>query len=151
MYTGYRPLSDRIEMNVERVPESGCWVWLGFVDRAGYGQISVHRKNTTAHRAAYEAFVGPAHPDLHVCHRCDVRCCVNPGHLFLGTPKENQQDMARKNRSVYGEKNGRVKLTAQQVLEIRASTLPQRELARMYGVGQSHIQRVRTKQVWQRV
>lgn len=85
-----RPMRDRIQDRSMPVPWTGCWLWLGALDRDGYGHISVGRKtNTGAHRAAYEAFVGPIPTGMVIDHRCRVRCCVNPDHLEPVTPREN--------------------------------------------------------------
>lgn len=142
-------LANRIESRVARLPFSGCWIWEGTIaEKTGYGQISVNSKTTSAHRASFVAHKGEIRDGLHVCHTCDVRCCVNPDHLFLGTRQENQADMARKMRSVFGSKNGRAKVTREQITEIRNSSLSQRKLALIYGVSQSQMQRIKSHQCW---
>lgn len=73
------------EANVERVTESGCWIWLGQLDPGGYGKFDHGR----AHRKAYIEFRGPVPSSQHLDHLCRVRCCVNPDHLESVTPREN--------------------------------------------------------------
>jgi hypothetical protein len=88
---------------IERIPESGCWIWTGSLHYKGYGMIAKRRGNkfkpTTAHRESWEMHKGPIPAGLFVLHRCDVRCCVNPNHLFVGTAKDNTHDMIRKGRA----------------------------------------------------
>ena len=87
---------DRFEKFCEKIPEAGCWIWTGGVMNSGYGAIRVNKKNYLAHRLSYELFVNGIPNAMQVLHRCDVKTCVNPGHLFLGTHQENMADMKKK-------------------------------------------------------
>lgn len=82
----------RDRLNALTVPEpfSGCWLWIGCLDRHGYGQFNADGLvRCGAHRAAYELFVGPVAEGLDLDHLCRVPCCVNPQHLEPVTRVEN--------------------------------------------------------------
>lgn len=79
----------RIEGKVERITESGCWVWLGGSSPQGYGYMRNKGKMRKAHRVSYETFVGEIPAGLEIHHVCEVRSCVNPKHLRPVTRKQN--------------------------------------------------------------
>ena len=101
-----RPIIDRLMEKTTTDRETGCILWTGGISRGGYGKIGMggHVGRTeTAHRVVWRELRGPIPNDLCVLHKCDVRRCVNPDHLFLGTKKDNTQDMMRKGRNVPGK------------------------------------------------
>jgi len=134
-------LADRFDQKVMRLPEApGCWLWIGAMGRQGYGHLWGGATYEQAHRVSYELHRGRVPDGICVLHRCDVRACVRPDHLFLGTKMDNTQDALRKGRMRYmphfGEENGNSKLTTAIVAEIRSRWRPGigPSLAREYGV-----------------
>lgn len=112
-----------------RVQKSeGCWLWTGAKDRYGYGEwIGVKlpfRGRIKPHRASWLLHFGDIPQELWVLHKCDNRSCVRPDHLFLGTPLDNNQDMAAKGRSARGESQHSAVFAEEQVREIRRSYEP---------------------------
>lgn len=150
-----------------------CWEWTGTYYNSGYGQFALNtRTPLLAHRYAYEILHGPIPDGMYICHRCDNRRCVNPAHLFLGTPEDNTADMISKGRqqdysrvvrgadhplvrapwkAARGSSNGLAKLTEAKVADIRASTVPTRKLAKIYGVSRVTIQKIRRGLTWAHV
>lgn len=123
---------------VQRHPGNKCWGWTG-ASHGGYGQISDgRRKKVRAHRLSWIIHRGPIPPGMCVLHRCDNPECSNPRHLFLGTKKDNTQDMVAKGRSSFGSRNGQAVLREQDVVAIlkrhRTSPEPFSETASEYGV-----------------
>lgn len=115
-----------------------CWFWVGARHRLGYGLFNGRK----AHRASWEIHCGAIPAGMSVLHRCDVRNCVNPAHLFLGTQADNMRDMVAKGRHrsapAFGEANPASRLTADQVREMRAlrrgQGLSYRVIAERFGV-----------------
>lgn len=145
---------ERIESKVEKVPEAGCWIWMGATQVRGYGEILSSNRKMLAHRASYEAFVGPIPKGMYVCHACDNVYCVNPNHLFLGTQKQNLQDMAAKGRSTRGEKNAMSKLTEDNIKEIRqlfVSGVSCKKISKIFEVTTSCISKIKRKETWNHV
>lgn len=121
---------------------SGCWHWNQSLQTSGYGQLRIEGKSWLAHRASWVAHEGPIPEGLLVLHKCDNTVCVNPKHLFLGTHKDNNQDMVSKNRHLTGFCKGHTlsrtkrlrKLTDEHVAEIRSSDWVLKDLADKFKV-----------------
>ncbi len=122
----------------------GCWLWKAGAMNTGYGSFCIGaRRNRLAHRVSWFLTHG-SWPTLCVLHRCDVRRCVNPDHLFLGTRTENSADMATKLRSVN-------KLTPEQVTEIRrraAVGIPKSWIADDFGVTRTTVYDIAIGKTW---
>jgi hypothetical protein len=104
----YRPksLSDRFESKYIPEPMSGCWIWIGQTNEAGYGLIKdFGSKNVRclerAHRVAWRLYKKDPIGNLILCHKCDTPSCVNPDHLFLGTHLDNVLDCRKKGRGYH--------------------------------------------------
>ena len=149
----------RIKSRVNVNPRTGCWNWTGSFRKDGYGKLLVgskidgSRRTVTASRASYETFVGKIPPGMVVCHKCDNPRCVNPDHLFVGTWKDNFDDMVRKGRrhQARGSHIGCSKLTEAVVRRIKQSPKSTKELADRYGVHVSTIQKIKNGVSWKHV
>jgi hypothetical protein len=135
-----------------KVDTSGeCWLWTGAINPTGYGALG-RGVNSGAHRVSWQLHYGEIPPGMEVCHRCDVRSCVRPDHLFLGPHADNAADMVRKGRQAQGERAARAKLTCEQVKAIRArwasGHVSQPELASEYGVSRIAIQQILYGKTW---
>lgn len=81
--------------------EKDCWLWTGWRQPSGHGQVYYRKKLMPAHRAFYMATSGQALGRFeYVCHRCDNPPCCNPAHLFVGTQKDNMRGIVKKGRHV---------------------------------------------------
>lgn len=115
-----------------------CWLWTAAKTEAGYGLMTLHRKNVLAHRHSYILFRGEIPPGLVLMHSCDNPGCVNPWHLTPGTQKDNGLDARDKGRLKHGEQHHACRLTTEQVSEIRKSRQSLKEMAAMYGITGSY-------------
>ncbi len=154
-------------------PNTGCWLWSAGRNWSGYGQFCWRpiANHIAAHRAAWLLYRGDIPAGLHVCHRCDTPACVNPDHLFLGTPQDNSLDAWRKGRLVRfvpgsgaaalkekpwliprGERAGaKRKLGRDQILQIRdraAAGETNTALGKEYGVHRTTIRCVIARKNW---
>jgi len=148
------PLRERLLSGGTR--NGKCLLWNGRRNQDGYGMLDYRGKSERVHVLSYTTFVGPVPEGLQVHHSCNIRHCYEPSHLSVGT---NQQNMAYRNacgRQARGERHARVKLTEEQVLEIREKAkaignarkgkqrdVPSlRSLTREYGVSWRTIHRI---------
>lgn len=147
------PIETRFLLKVRKTDT--CWLWTGARCDDGYGHFNIGGHQRRAHRVAWELWRHEPIPDgLMVLHHCDVPLCVNPDHLFLGTHKDNFIDWLNKGgtrcREIYlrGEAHPRHKVTANQVLEIRTSRKSCKELARIFGLSDGQVSKIRNGTSW---
>lgn len=131
----------------------GCWL-CSLRGAGGYAAVTLDgNRSRVAHRVMFAAYKGPIPPRLVVMHSCDVRICVNPWHLSLGTDAENVADAAAKGRlrPATGEAHPSSKLTVEVVERIRSSSDPSSVWARRLGVTKTAIYSIRKGIVWKGV
>lgn len=146
-----QPFWDRVDKT------DSCWLWAGPKFWTGYGQVAVDGYPHLTHRRAWEMTHGPIPDGLCVCHHCDVRACVRPEHLFLGTHAENNLDMRTKGRSrtVRGEEHPNTRLTEADVVGIlnlaREGSMTQRAIAHQYGLSYMAVSNIVNRRRWAHV
>lgn len=134
-----------------------CWEWISGKSKDGYGQFSIGRKaenrNVRAHRVSWIIKNGNIPGDFFICHKCDNASCVNPSHLFLGTPKDNMVDMSKKGRTgiSLGENHGISVLKDFEIIEIRnriQNGESDASISRLYKVSPTNIRKIRIGKTW---
>lgn len=129
-------------------PSGDCWKWTRATSDNGYGVFGAQKRHYSTHRLAYFVSTG-IWSVVYVCHTCDWHPCCNPKHLFEGTPRQNSEDMARKNRAA---RIGRPRLTPEQVREIRAlCASAQRQhgaIATRFGVSRPLVTMIANRKAW---
>ncbi len=145
---------ERFWDKVDIIDAKKCWLWQGCPNTRGYGRFSFRGHDYKAHRVAYFLANGRINDDLMVLHKCDVRLCCNPKHLYQGNAKENTRDAIQRGHHTraFGEANGKAKLTEKQVSSIRASyrkgLITQKSLARYHGVSETTIYYICAGERW---
>ena len=139
---------------------NACWPWTGYVQQwTGYGVIGLKGKEFRVHRVAYFLEHGRIDDTLMVLHKCDVRACANPAHLYQGTAKQNSADMAQRGHTakLYGETNRKAKLTRRTVRLIKRMLsnktkgkcdLRQYEIARLFGISEATVSYLKNGGRW---
>lgn len=131
----------------------GCWERQGGTQH-GYAKIGYRGGRCYAHRVAWEVFRGSIPEGMYVCHRCDNRRCVNPGHLFIGTQKDNIADMFAKGRqstSAQRKTHGNARVSPEDVRAIRAlydADFSQQQIADLFGLNQTAISKIVRRATW---
>lgn len=152
--TGKKYIKQPIRSMKERLqkydiePEKGCWIWKGSKSKNGYGQIKVNKTTKEVHRVSYQEYKGKIPTGMIVRHICDVKHCLNPDHLILGTHKQNMKDMTDRNRQAKGEKAGNSKITEKLVISIFKDKRKNVEIARYYGVNRHTVSDIKRGKSW---
>jgi len=140
------PAAVRFWRYVDKRGPGECWNWTGYIGQHGYGTLTCPDDPAfvrTAHTLSYEIHHARPPKGLFVCHRCNNRRCVNPAHLYLGTPSQNQLDRRAAGNDNGGERNGRAKLTDEQFRKISADTRPGAIVAKEFGVSRHYVYQIR--------
>lgn len=147
-------IKEKFERYMGKKDKNDCMNWLSSIMYRGYGTFGRRIKGKPvkfrAHRFSYQLYKGKIPKGMLVCHSCDNRKCVNPDHLFLGTAKDNTQDMINKNRNNCG---GR-KLTIKKVLSIRKlhnHGISQAKIAKIFKISQPNIWSIVTNKTWKNI
>jgi hypothetical protein len=130
-----------------------CWIYMV---GARYGKMKIGEKTVSAHRYSYELHHGEVSEGKVICHKCDVKLCVNPEHLFIGTQKDNIHDMFSKNRDnrPKGSKHHNTKLNEEKVLGIKELLMKGfkiKEVAEIYKVPYSTISQIKSEKSWRHI
>lgn len=137
---------------VDKGPKRDCWEWKAGRDGHGYGMYNLNGRVRHAHVVAWVITFGEVPKRVCVCHHCDNRGCCNPSHLFLGTNRQNAEDMANKGRSAHGERHAMHKLTKEQVNTIRelyaSGGITQRRIAGMFNIDRSNVGYIVNHKTW---
>ena len=146
-------IDDRFWPKVAKATANECWLWLAAKNKGGYGVLGVGGHSTvTASRVCWELHYGEIPSGQCVLHKCDIRACVNPNHLFLGTKADNRHDCKEKGRMPIGESHGCSKLSECDVQNIRSiyasGGVSQRALGRFFNLSQGQIGQIVRREAW---
>lgn len=144
--------------NAERVSD-GCLIWLRGRGRLDYGFLTTKvfvygKRETLAHRLSWTLANGPIPSGAVIAHRCDTPPCIEPTHLFCGSPADNHADMVAKNRQAKGEATNRARFTEAEVVAIRArvdSGEQAKAVALSLGCAEGTIHYIKHRRTWRHV
>jgi hypothetical protein len=137
------------------IDENGCWRWRKSKSH-GYGRTVVKRKATSAHRGSWTIFIGKIPSGMQVNHKCHVRDCINPDHLYLGDQKQNMRDMKQAGRQkiLKGSGIGNSKLQNADILQIREISkrgVSTKEISQLFKTCLSNIRQIVAYKTWKHV
>ena len=143
-----------VERDVEyEVDSNGCWICTSHAQNGkGYVYLKRDGVRISGHRYSYIKHKGEIPDGMVVRHKCDVRNCINPDHLIIGTQADNVNDRVSRNRGACGEGINTSKLTTEQVEFIRNNDdMNGIELAKLFGVHNATIYRARNSESWKHI
>jgi len=151
------PIEIRFWEKVDIRGEDECWNWIGSLDTLGRGIIVIKRVNKVSPRIAYQLSYGVDPGEHWVLYTCDNPACVNPKHLYLGTPKNNAQDRRKRHRDIYGRgDNSRYHKLSQLIAnQIRQDYIPRKvsaqKLADRFGVSKKCVLNILHNRTWKHI
>ena len=145
-------LEERFWEKVDKKSKKECWRWKGFLPSNGYGRLRVGKRHKMATAVSWYIEHG-AWPTLYMCHKCDNPLCVNPNHLFEGTPLDNAQDKVLKGRAPRGSNSSSAKTDENTVLNLKKDlyTLTPRQVADKYNINYWSVIKIKNNKQWKHV
>lgn len=148
-------LKQRFEAKIAFEPNTGCWLWAGETDgQDGYGRMKIVNRLVRCNRISMFLYKGGnLLDDRYVLHHCDVRLCVNPDHLYFGTPKNNIDDMDRRGRrtKLFGSDHQNSKLNETYVRIIKEAFVhgfTNKDIATYFRISRGTIYSIRVGKTW---
>ena len=144
-----RPFTTKEEFlqKTERITESGCWLWMGTLEKDGYGRLN----KKPVHRLSWEFHRGEIPRAKMILHTCDIHSWVNPDHLYVGSHQDNMDDKVIRDRAAKGSKHGMTVLSEALVQEI-AGMIRQGSgiayISKILGVREYHVKNIKYGNSW---
>lgn len=135
---------------------TSCWLWTGACDINGYGIFNMYNKCWRVHRLSYIIHYGNFNQKMCILHKCDIRNCVNPNHLFIGTRQDNHRDMHNKNRYPCGEDHGNSTISEVEVRQLLIEIYNYKfnsiqEVCEVYKIGKEVVHSILNGKTWKHI